>query len=303
MPNSCNQGSCGTCKVKLRSGRVDHRASPLETLSAAERAEGYALACQATVLEDVVVEPSKEEDEPPGTNKLVDLAATVTEMRDVARHTRQVLLTLDEPLTFSPGQYVEISVPGADVRRQYSLANAPSEAKSLELHVRRRVGGLASDAWVFGTMSVGDRVEVTGPLGDFTFDDQTAGPIVMLAGGTGLAPMKSMLLQALRNDPGREITLYHGVRSREDLYDTEFYRAREEGHPGFRFVTCLSRDDGGDRSGYVTDAFLADVQSAKECIGYVCGSEGFVESAVRALKRRRMSPRRIHRERFTPAMR
>lgn len=299
MPNSCNQGSCGTCKIRVRSGRVDHRASPLDTLPETERAAGFALACQATVLSDVVVaNPAGGHRE---TNRLRDFSALVSAVVDVAAETRMIVLSLEEPLQFSAGQYVEIKVPGTDIRRQYSLANPPSDTQRLELHIRRRSGGIASDWWAFDAVRPGQRVDITGPLGDFSFDEDSAGPIVMLAGGTGLAPMKSILCRALASDGCREIVLYHGVRSRRELYDLDFYREMEEEYSGFRFVSCVSREAGGDRAGYVTEAFLGDIASAKNYTGYVCGSEVFVDSAVKALKRRRISPRRLHRERFSPA--
>ncbi|AKE91865.1 MULTISPECIES: 2Fe-2S iron-sulfur cluster-binding protein [Rhodococcus] len=303
MPNSCNQGTCGTCKIRVRSGAVDHRTSPEATLPATERDAGFALACQATPCGDTVVERPRTDDgrDRDATHALRDLVGTVTEVRDIAHDTRRMLLTLDTPLEFSAGQYVELTVPGTGVRRQYSLANTPGEAKLLELHVRRRPGGVASDRWAFGTVAVGDRVDVTGPLGDFTFDAESTGPMVLLAGGTGLAPMKSIVRQALSLDPRREIVLYHGVRTAEDLYDSGFFRELEAQHPGFRFVACLSRESGGDREGYAPDAFVEDVASAKEYTGYICGSEAFVDSAVKACKRRRMSPRRIRREKFTSA--
>ncbi|WAL46255.1 2Fe-2S iron-sulfur cluster-binding protein [Rhodococcus pyridinivorans] len=299
MPNSCNQGTCGTCKIKVLDGELDHRNSPEETLTPDELADGFVLACQATPRGDVVFEtPATEESA--GTHVLRDVVATVTEVRDIAADTRKVLLTADEPLEFSAGQYVEVTVPGTEIRRQYSLANPPSEAKQFELHIRRQPGGIASE-WVFERIDVGERVAVTGPYGDFTFDPEGTGPIVLLGGGTGLAPLEAIVRQALSLAPDRQILLYHGVRTCADLYDADFLRELETRHPGFRYVTCVSRESGGDREGYVTDAFLEDVASAKEFTGYICGSDAFVEASVKAFKRRRMSPRRIRRERFTPA--
>ena len=298
MPNSCNQGTCGTCKIKVLDGELDHRNSPEETLTPDELAAGFVLACQATPCGDVVFEAPA--DESSATHVLRDIVATVAEVRDVAADTRKVFLIVDEPFEFSAGQYVEVTVPGTDLRRQYSLANPPSEAKQLELHIRRRPGGVAGE-WVFDRIEVGERVAVTGPYGDFTLDPEGAGPIALLGGGTGLAPLEGIVRQALSLVPDRQILLYHGVRTCADLYDADFLRELETRHPGFRYITCVSRESGGDREGYVTDAFLEDVASAKEFTGYICGSEAFVEASVKAFKRRRMSPRRIRRERFTAA--
>lgn len=300
MPNSCNQGTCGTCRIKVRSGDIDHRSSPEQTLSEADRADGFALACQATPRSDMTVDPPTPEDDTVPAHVLRDFVATVTEVRDIAAGTRRVLLLTDDPLEFSAGQYVELTVPGTSMRRQYSLANPPSESKLLELHVRYQPGGVASE-WIFGGIEVGDRVDVTGPLGDFTFDTDSAGPMALLGGGTGIAPLKGIVRQALSADPAREILLYHGVRTCADVYDADFFRELEERHPGFRYVTCVSRENGGDREGYVTDAFVEDVASAKEFTGYICGSEAFVDASVKSFKRRRMAPRRIRREKFTAA--
>ncbi|MFD6856317.1 FAD-binding oxidoreductase [Rhodococcus sp. NPDC060090] len=299
MPNSCNQGTCGTCKIKVRSGSIDHRTSPENTLPQHERVAGFALACQATPCSDTTIDPPIAE-ELTSTHVLHDFVATVSEVRDIAADTRRVLLTLDEPLTFSAGQYVDVTVPKTSTKRQYSLANPPTEPKLLELHVRRQPGGVASE-WLFGSIEVGDRIEMTGPYGDFTFDEESTGPMALLGGGTGLAPLKGIVRHALALDPDREILLYYGVRTCADVYDADFFRELESRHSGFRYVTCVSRENGGDREGYVTDAFVEDVASAKEFTGYICGSEKFVEASVKSFKRRRMSPRRIRREKFTAA--
>ncbi len=210
-----------------------------------------------------------------------------------------MLLTADEPLEFSAGQYVEVTVPGTEIRRQYSLANPPSEAKELELHIRRQPGGVASE-WVFERIDVGERVTVTGPYGDFTFDLEA--PARSSCSAVGRASPRSRPSSGRRSPSsptGRSCSTT--VRTCADLYDVDFLRELETRHPGFRYITCVSRESGGDRDGYVTDAFLEDVASAKEFTGYICGSDAFVEASVKAFKRRRMSPRRIRRERFTPA--
>ncbi|MGY1623984.1 2Fe-2S iron-sulfur cluster-binding protein [Geodermatophilus sp. SYSU D00965] len=308
MPNSCNQGTCGTCKLRVLDGEVDHRGSPADTLTAEERAAGLALACQATPRGDTVVSPPTADGPVRGTHALRDLVATVLDVEDVARDTRRLLLGLDEPLAFSAGQYVELVVPGSGVRRQYSLANTPEEDKVLELHVRRVPGGAASDRWLFGSVAVGDRVELTGPLGDFCLPDEAddAGePMACVAGGTGLAPFVGIVRTALQRRPDREVVLYHGVRRPEDLYDLDRLAELASRHPGFRFVPVLSEGpaDGaaGHRAGFPTDAFVDDVASARGWSGWLCGPPAMVEAGVKAFKRRRMAPRQIHREKFTPA--
>ncbi|MBS46028.1 MAG: oxidoreductase [Nocardioides sp.] len=306
LPNSCNQGTCGTCKVRVLSGEVDHADAPLDTLGAEERAAGLALACQARPCSDLVVEPHGA----PGdagrlTHPLRDVVGTVTLVEEIARDTRRVLLALDEPLAFDPGQYVELSVPGCGSRRQYSLANTADEDTVLELHVRRVEGGLATDRWLCRTLAVGEEVEVSGPLGDFVLpseEDDDGGPMAMIGGGTGLAPLVGLARTALARHPERELRLYHGVRGEADLYDVDRLRALGDDHPGFTFVPVLSDEQvDGVRHGFPTDAFTEDVPKARGWSGWLCGPPPMVEAGVAAFKRRRMAPRMIHREKFTPA--
>ncbi|KAB2812522.1 2Fe-2S iron-sulfur cluster binding domain-containing protein [Pimelobacter simplex] len=306
MPSSCNQGTCGTCKLQVLDGEVDHRASPLDTLTDEERAAGLVLACQARPRGDTRVALPGAGGPDRATHPLRDLAATVVALEDVARDTRRILLGLDEPLAFDAGQYVELVVPGSGERRQYSLANTAEEDKVLEFHVRRVPGGVASDRWLLGDIAVGDRVRALGPLGDFRLPepaDDAGEPLVLIGGGTGLAPLAGLVRTALARHPGREVLLYHGVRTAADLYDEARFAELAVRHPGFRFVPVLSDEAGPTpyRTGFPTDAFLDDVPSARGWSGWLCGPPALVEAGVRAFKRRRMAPRLIHREKFTPA--
>lgn len=304
MPSSCNQGTCGTCKLQVLQGQVDHAGSPLDTLTQDERAQGLALGCQATPCTDMTVALRGAQTR--STHPLRDLTATVTAVEEVARDTHRILLQLDEPLAFRPGQYVELAVPGREQSRQYSLANAEGEDMLLELHVRRVDGGLATDRWLCRSLRVADRVDISGPLGDFHLPDEPddeGEPMVLIGGGTGLAPLMGIVRTALARRPDRSVLLYHGVRGQEDLYCGEVLAELAAQHPSFRFVQVLSHETGGGtcRSGFPTDVFLEEVTAARGWSGWLCGPPALVEAGVRAFKRRRMAPRQIHREKFTPA--
>lgn len=309
MPNSCNQGTCGTCKIRVVSGEVDHRDSPLDTLTDQERGAGLALACQARLRSNAVLESSG-----PGsaagaeTHPLRDFEASVLDIEAIARDTLRLRLGLAEPLAFRPGQYVELEVPGTGLRRQYSLANTADEDKVLELHVRLVPGGAATANWIFSRMATGDRVQASGPLGDFFLppeEEDEGGSMVLIGGGTGLAPLIGLVRTALGRDPDREILLYHGVRGAADLYDLDLMARLSADHPRFRFVPVLSHEDAPKgtfhRTGLPTDLFVNDVASARGWSGWLCGPPPMVEAGVKAFKRRRMAPRMIHREKFTPA--
>ena len=249
------------------------------------------------------MQPVEQVDDSAPKHRLTDVAGTLTALEDVARDVRRLLVELDEPLEFSAGQYAEITVPGAGVSRQYSMANPPSRSRVLEFHVKRTPGGIASDGWVFGNLQLGDRIHLTGPLGQFGVHQRQEEPAILIAGGTGLAPLKSVVEHALEHELVPELHLYHGGRGREDLYDEDFFRDLAASTDRFHYRPCLSEDagTGGEATGLVTDVVLEDFPTCKGFSGYLCGPPAMVQAGVRALKRRRMAPKRIHREEFFDA--
>ncbi|GAA12417.1 2Fe-2S iron-sulfur cluster-binding protein [Gordonia alkanivorans] len=303
VPNSCNQGTCGTCKVRVLSGTVDNPPAPDSVLAVADQEQGFVLSCQATPTSDVVIDPPVEDAGAP-RHALRDISGTVGIVRDVAADTVSMTVLLDEPLDFTAGQYVELAVPETGETRPYSMANPPSEPGKLEFHIRRQPGGLATEGWIFESLDVGDPVTMTGPWGDFCHEPEERDVgLVLLAGGTGLAPLKAIARAALEDDPEREIHVYHGVRTRAELYDVDFWEGLSATHPGVRYIPCLSREQWSGRTGYVGDAMMEDLPSCRNHAAYLCGPPAMVEAGVKALKRRRMPPRRIRREKYTPAVR
>jgi phenol hydroxylase P5 protein len=302
LTHSCTHGTCGTCKADLLRGDVDHGDASGFALMDFERDEGKLLLCQARPRGDVTIEGDVEIDEDLGLSAVRDVTATVVELAEIAREIRLVRLELDEPLSFAPGQYVSLSVPGSAATRTYSMANPPSEDRFLELHVRRTEGGLATDGWVFSRMEVGEKVALSGPYGRFVFRRSRPEPAIMIAGGTGLAPMFSMIRDVFA-DPESEhvIHLYQGARTRADLYGFDELRARAEQHPErFHYNACLSdeEDVAGARHGLVTDVIAADIPRCAGYVGYVCGPPPMVDAAMRLLMSRRLFPPNIYRPDF-----
>lgn len=300
VPNSCNQGTCGTCKIKVLCGDVDHGDSQEYVLPSEERAEGYVLACQGTPRSDVELEASNEGSSAV-RHPMVDFQAEVTAVEDVALDTRRIILELDEPLEFGAGQSVSLHVPGHESeRRQYSVASPPGESH-LELHIRREPHGIASDRWAFGTIHVGERVDLTGPLGDFAYDgEEIDQPLILLGGGIGIAPLKAIALAAVQDNAARDIWVYHGVRTVAHLYDLAFWDELSARYPNVRFTPAVSREIHHGFQGYASDRLLEDLKSCRGMTGYLCGPDAFVDGVAKAVKRRRLAPRRTFRERFTP---
>lgn len=304
LPHSCTQGTCGTCKLKVLCGEVDHHQSPEYTLTAEERAEGLALGCIATPRSNLTVEPlGNAGDDGVPHYPLRDYEGTVVVLEDIAANTRRLVVELDTPMAFNAGQYAELLVPEHGVARQYSMANPPTETRRLEFHVKLTVGGLSTDGWIFSSMVVGERISLRGPLGQFNLVNKQDEPAILIGGGTGLAPLKSIVQQALAEDLVPELFLYNGGRRREDLYDVEYFREPERRYLHFHYRPALSEEQWDGAMGLVTDVVIDDFSSCKGMSAYLCGPPAMVEAAVKALKRRRMAPRLIFREEFaiTPA--
>ncbi len=302
LPHSCTHGTCGTCKADLLSGDVDHGAASGFALMDFERDEGKVLLCQACPRGDIVIEGDVEIDEDLGLSAVQDGSGTVVELVEIARDIRLVRIELDAPLQFAPGQYVSLRVPGSTATRTYSMANAPAEDRMVELNIRRTENGLATDGWVFRTMEKGERVDFSGPYGRFVFRKSRPEPAIMIAGGTGLAPMLSMI-RTVFSDPSSEhvVHLYQGARTRADLYGFEELSELAAANPErFHYNACLAEEDGvaGARLGMVTDVLAADIPRCQGYVGYVCGPPPMVEAAMRLLMSRRLFPRNIYREDF-----
>ena len=301
LPHACTHGTCGTCKAELLEGSVEHGDASGFALMDFERDEGKVLLCCARPLGDVMVEAEVDVEEGVNFHPVRDHHGTVVEIEDCASDTRRLRVALEDDLLFNPGQYVQVQVPGAGVGRSYSLANPPSQPRALELHVRRTTGGLASEQWVFDTLRVGDEMDLSGPFGRFFFHPLREEPILMVAGGTGLAPIESMVRHVLELGLDRQITLYQGARSLAHSYDTDMLARLRDAHPDrFRYRPCLDADAvDGFEEGFVSDVIDRDHSGTLEGhVAYVCGPPPMVDTTLRTLMRKRLFGRSIFREDF-----
>ncbi len=228
-----------------------------------------------------------------------DRVGWVTSIEDCARETRRIHLELDQPLDFVAGQYVTLRVPHCNVRRSYSLANSPTDRRRIELHVRREPDGEATDRWLFRDVALGQQVDVSGPYGGFLLRLDRPEPVIMIAGGTGLAPIKSMIRYVLEQGHLQDLCLYQGADTAADLYDVEFFRELADAYPQqFSYVPCLSGESWSGARGLATDVVTADFSRARGHVAYVCGPRAMVEASVKALIALRVPSRDIFRETF-----
>ena len=281
LPHSCRDGVCGACKGKVLAGEVDHGHPAGGALSAAERAAGLALFCCARPRSDLVIEARGIDR--PGDIPVKRLPCRVHRLTRLADDVMRVELKLpgSEIFDFRAGQYIDILLADGQ-RRSFSIANAPHEHGYLELHVRRIDGGRFT-GHVFETMKEKDILRLEGPLGDFWLREDSARPIVLLAGGTGFAPIKSIVDHAIHIGIRRPISLYWGARTRSGLYLDALARSWQTALPGLRYVPVLSDAPAGDgwdgRRGLVHQAVLDDFADLGGYEVYACGAPAMIEAA------------------------
>jgi phenol hydroxylase P5 protein len=305
LPHACTHGTCGTCKAQILDGEVLHRGASDFALMDYEREEGQSLLCSALALTDVVIEADLDVDPEAVFEPVQDFTATVDLIEEPARDVRRLILKLNNgPIRFLPGQYIQMQVPVTDnetVQRCYSIASSPSDGSQIELQIKRSPGGRAAK-YIFEQLQPGATVKFSGPYGFFFLRKRGTEPLIFLAGGTGLAPIKSMLQVACEEKLTRPMLLIHGVRSTCDLYDSAFFRDMEAENPNFRYIPVLSRRENDSvwegEEGYVHEALLRCLPSFKGHKAYLCGSPPMVDACLTTLIRGRLFEDSIFCENF-----
>jgi CDP-4-dehydro-6-deoxyglucose reductase len=281
LPYGCRNGACGACKGRIVCGQVDRGDYSEDALSAAEAARGYALFCCARPLSDLTIacrEVSAIRDIPVKT-----LPSRVQKMALLAPDVMllQLKLPASERLQFLAGQYIDILLRDGR-RRSFSIANAPQDDDCLELHVRQVPGGHFT-RHIFETMQERDILRIDGPHGCFYLREESAKPIILLAGGTGFAPIKALVEHAMHQNNPRPMALYWGVRDRGGLYLHALAAAWAAEWAGFSYVPVLSEAQPADgwqgRSGWVHQAVIDDFPDLSGHQVYACGAPAMIEAA------------------------
>jgi CDP-4-dehydro-6-deoxyglucose reductase len=281
LPYGCKNGACGSCKGKIVAGAVDYGHYHARVLTEAERAHGKALFCQAKPLGELVIECRTI-----GAAKDVAvrlLPCRVQQLEKVADDVMIVRLKLpaNERLQFLAGQYIDFLLKGGE-RRSFSMANAPHADELLELHIRQVAGGSFTEH-VFGKMKERDILRLEGPLGSFFLREDSAKPIVLVASGTGFAPIKSIIESSVHRKVTRPMVLYWGAHRPKDLYLNALPEKWAREQPNFRYVPVISEarpeDAWTGRSGFVHRAVMEDLPDLSAHQVYACGVPIMVDSA------------------------
>jgi len=282
LPYGCRDGACGACKADVVSGRVEHGVISDLALPQADQTQGKALLCQARALSDLTIRTRTAERA--ADTPVKKLPCRVQSLKQVA--TDVMILTVRLParqtFRFHPGQYVDLLLEGKR-RRSFSIANSPAHRDHLELHVRRINGGYFTPQ-VFERTQRKDILRLEGPLGTFGLQHDSKAPVVLIAGGTGFAPIKSIIEDLIeRGGSEREILLYWGARQREGLYMDELARRWESALADFHFIPVLSEprptDNWNGRTGLVHRAVMSDLPDLSAHEVYACGSPAMIDAA------------------------
>ncbi|MEZ5706039.1 MAG: CDP-6-deoxy-delta-3,4-glucoseen reductase [Burkholderiaceae bacterium] len=286
LPYGCKDGACGSCKCKLVSGSVVHGPHQPKALSAEEEAAGFVLTCCGVAQSDVVIESRQVTEE--GAFPIKKMPVRVSALERASHDVMVLRLQLPAADTFKyhAGQYVEFLLRDGD-RRSYSMATAPHtqvEAPQMELHLRHMPGGKFTDH-VFSNMKEKEILRIEGPYGSFFLREDSEKPIVLLASGTGFAPIKAILEHMAFKGITRPTTLYWGGRRPADLYQNDWVKAQAAAMPNLQYVPVVSdalpEDNWTGRTGFVHQAVLDDISDLSGHQVYACGAPIVVESAQR----------------------
>ncbi len=307
LPSACGgRGSCGACKCKVTSDVGPHLPTETPYLTPEEMSDNVRLACQVKVKADIGIEI------PEDLFNVKQFNATVLSIKDVTYDIKEVLYDLgDETVDFEAGKYVQLVIPGYDkikgtTQRAYSMSSKPSDRNHIEVLVRLVPGGIAT-TYVHEHLKVGQKMDLIGPFGDFRRTDSN-GVMLCIAGGSGMAPFKSMLWDMYeKGNTEREIWYFFGARSTRDMFYIEEMRDLEKKLPNFHFVPALSEPEDGDGwdgpTGLITDVldnYLKEKidSEGKVLEGYLCGSPGMIDACNRVMNDNGVTQDNVYYDKF-----
>jgi CDP-4-dehydro-6-deoxyglucose reductase len=285
LPYGCKDGACGSCKCKKLSGEVVHGDHQSKALTPEEEAQGFVLTCCATAQSDLVLESRQVVDVGQFPVKKMPVRVMALEKKSHDVMWLKLQLPANDRFQFHAGQYIDFLLRDGS-RRSYSMANAPHELteqeQAVELHIRHMPGGKFTDH-VFGAMKEKEILRVEGPLGSFFLREDSDKPIVLLASGTGFAPIKALIEHMQHKGITRPATLYWGGRRPDDLYLNDWVQAQLAQMPNLRYVPVISdalpEDGWSGRTGFVHRAVLQDFPDLSGHQVYACGAPVVVDSA------------------------
>jgi Na+-transporting NADH:ubiquinone oxidoreductase subunit F len=290
IPSACGgRGSCGLCKVKVTEGAGQLLPTELPWLSEEERAGNIRLSCQLKVKNDLQIEIPEE------LFSVKQFTAKVTRIRDLTHDIKELSLELVEPdaIELTAGKFIQLQTPEYElteepVYRAYSVSSAPSVTDRVEVEVRKVPNGICT-TYVHDYLKEGDEVIFNGPYGDFYLRD-TDRDVVCIAGGSGMAPVKAILLDMLEKGTDRKVQYFFGAVTKRDLFLVEEMKELEGKLPNFKFIPALSaplpEDNWDGETGLITEVLDRFLPNGDNLEAYLCGSPGMIDACVNVLSKK-----------------
>ena len=302
IPSACGgRGTCGLCKLKVLEGAGPLLPTEEPYLEKEERESNVRLACQVKVRENLKVEIPKE------LLAIREYTCKCTDIKDLTHDMKQFRFELIEPesIDYIPGQYIQLLAPvyeksNEEVYRAYSISSDPAQKNAIELIIRLVPGGICT-TWCFEYLKAGDEVKLNGPYGEFRLSE-TEAPIIFIAGGSGMAPIKCMLHEMRNTSNERKATYYFGANKVKELCLGDQMKRFESELADFKFIPIVASPDEDEKwdgeRGLVTEAVEQNLENAEECEAYLCGSPGMIDAAVALLKKLGVTEDRIFYDKF-----
>ena len=302
IPSACGgRGSCGFCKLKVVSDIGDYVATELPWITEEEKKDNIRLSCQIKAKKDLSIWIPEE------LFNVKEYRTRVERIRDLTHDIKELTLKLIDPpeISFRPGQYIQFQTPeyelsSESVYRAYSCSSNPSQKDIVELEVRLVPNGICT-TYVFQYMKEGDEVTINGPYGEFFLRD-TQRDIVFIAGGSGNAPIKSILLNMVEQGNNRKATYFFGAVSKRDLFLVDEMRELEKKLPNFKYVPALSgpkpEDNWDGETGLITEVLDRHLKSGDNVEAYLCGSPGMIDASVKVLSAKGIPEELIYYDKF-----
>ncbi|MGE4583552.1 MAG: 2Fe-2S iron-sulfur cluster binding domain-containing protein [Sphaerochaeta sp.] len=303
IPSACGgRGSCGLCKVKVVNGGTEYLPTELPWISEEEKKQNIRLSCQFKVKQDVAITI------PEALFLVKEFKTVVERIRDLTHDIKEITLRLEDPsdIKGKAGQYIQFEVPEYEktderIYRAYSMASPPSSKNHVELEIRLVPNGICT-TYVHTLLKEGDEVTINGPYGEFYLRD-TDQNIIFIAGGSGMAPIKSMLLDMAEKGIQRKAMYFFGARSKRDLFLLDEMKELEKKLPNFKFIPALSEpqpEDGWDgETGLITDVVRRMVSEGSNSEAYLCGSPGMINACIQVLTELEVPTERIFYDKFS----
>ncbi len=308
LMHGCKEGQCSSCKSVLLDGDAEHGDFSTFALSESEQSEGKVLLCRLYASSDLEIELLNYDEEMLASwIPARQIGGCISAIDALTQDMRRFDVTLDEPMAFHAGQFVEIALAGSGVKRSYSMANSPSITATLSFIIKIYPDGAFSEQLAHH-LKLGDRVELEGPFGTSFRNKNHSGPTLLVGGGSGMAPLWSILNDLVESGSETAVRLYYGARTQQDLFYLDEVAALGAKLKDFAFIPALSAQTADSQwqgaTGLIHEVLArdyAEVGRDRSLQAYVCGPPPMVDAVLPVLQKIGVDADNIHLDKFTPA--